>query len=76
MLGLARNSAENFRRQFLGRTMPVLWETKSDGVWTGLTGNYIRVFAKSDRDMANRVLTARLVELTRDGVRAELMTKC
>ena len=70
MLTLAKESAQNFRRQFLGKTMPVLWEKRSgDGVWSGLTDNYIRVYAKSDKDLTNRLLPVKLVELfNRDGV--------
>ncbi|MDH5696216.1 MAG: tRNA (N(6)-L-threonylcarbamoyladenosine(37)-C(2))-methylthiotransferase MtaB, partial [Dehalococcoidia bacterium] len=38
MLALARENAQNFRRQFLGKTMTVLWEKRSgDGIWSGYT---------------------------------------
>ena len=70
MLALAKESAQNFRRQFLGKTMPVLWEKRSgDGVWSGLTDNYIKVFNKSNEDLTNKLLPVKLVELfNRDGV--------
>ncbi len=69
MLTLAKESAQNFRQQFLGKTMPVLWEKRSgDGVWSGLTDNYIRVYAKSDEDLTNKLLPVKLVELVEDGV--------
>lgn len=49
-------SAKSYRERFLGRQMPVLWETASEfGEWgwkmEGLTGNYLRVigFAPSPR---------------------------
>ncbi len=69
MLTLAKESAQNFRRQFLGKTMPVLWEKRSgDGVWSGLTDNYIRVYTKSSEDLTNKLLPVKLVELVEDGV--------
>jgi threonylcarbamoyladenosine tRNA methylthiotransferase MtaB len=70
MLTLAKESAQNFRQQFLGKTMPVLWEKQSaDGVWTGLTDNYIKVYTKSDEDLTNKLLPVKLVKLfNRDGV--------
>lgn len=70
MLTLAKESAQNFRQQFLGKTMPVLWEKRSgDGVWSGLTDNYIRVYIKSDGDLTNKLLPVKLLELfNRDGV--------
>jgi hypothetical protein len=33
----------------------VLWEKQTDdGDWTGMTGNYIRVFAKSKDNLSNK----------------------
>ena len=43
MLALAKVSAQNFSQRFLGKVMPVLWEKQSDGLWSGLTSNYIKV---------------------------------
>ncbi len=62
-------SAENFRRQFLGRTMTALWEKQSgDGIWSGLTDNYIKVYTRSDEDLTNKLLPVKLVEVRGDRV--------
>ena len=72
MLALAEESALNFRRQFLGRVVPVLWEQKDGkGIWSGLTDNYIRVYAKSSEDLTNKLLPVKLVEIRGDGVWAK-----
>jgi threonylcarbamoyladenosine tRNA methylthiotransferase MtaB len=64
MLALARESVQNFSRQFLGKTMPVLWEKRSgDGIWSGHTDNYIKVYTKSNDDLTNKLLPVKLVEL-------------
>ena len=68
MLALAKESTENFRQQFLGKVMPVLWENQSAGVWSGLTDNYIKVYASSDEDLSNKLLPVKLVEVRQDGV--------
>lgn len=68
MLALAKESASNFHHRFVGRAMTVLWEQESNGVWSGLTGNYIRVYTKSDADLANKLEPVKLVKLWRDGV--------
>ncbi len=68
MLALAEESATNFRQRFLGRTMPVLWEQKTNGIWSGLTGNYIRVYTRSDDDLSNQIVPVKLERLYRDGV--------
>ena len=62
ILALARESAGRFRQRFLGRTMMVLWEKEvTEGVWVGLTDNYIRVFTRSSESLKNRLAEAKLV---------------
>jgi threonylcarbamoyladenosine tRNA methylthiotransferase MtaB len=73
LLALAQESARSFRQGFLDRTMAVLWEGQAGGVWTGLTDNYIRVYAKSSEDLTNRLLPARLMEIKGDGVWGNLL---
>ena len=68
MLALARESVQNFSRQFLGNTMPVLWEKQTDGIWSGLTGNYIKVYTRSDKDLTNQLMPVKLVEVRGDRV--------
>ncbi len=69
MLALAEASAQSFRQRFLSSTMPVLWEQRSKGgIWSGLTDNYIRVYTKSDDDLANKLLPVKLARLYKDGV--------
>ena len=68
MLALAEESAQNFRRRFLGKTMPVLWEKQTGGIWSGLTGNYIKVYTESSEDLTNQLLSVKLVEIRKDGV--------
>jgi threonylcarbamoyladenosine tRNA methylthiotransferase MtaB len=56
MLALAAESALKFREQFKGETLDVLWEQETDkGVWSGVTGNYLRVYRKSENDLGNIV---------------------
>ena len=68
MLALAEESARSFRERFLGRTMTVLWEQKSSGVWSGYTDNYIRVYTRSGEDLANQLKPAKLESIHKDGV--------
>ncbi len=72
MLELGRRSLEDFQRRFAGRVMPVLFESASHGVWSGLTGNYIRVSVRSEADQTNRLVPVRLVEASRETMTGEL----
>ncbi|HJX13454.1 MAG TPA: tRNA (N(6)-L-threonylcarbamoyladenosine(37)-C(2))-methylthiotransferase MtaB [Dehalococcoidales bacterium] len=71
-LALAEATARDFRRGFLGRTVDVLFEQRSGGAWSGLTGNYIRAYVRSTADLSNKLLAVKLVKLYRDGVWGEI----
>ncbi len=72
MLALAAESFLSFRKRFLGRIVPVLWEQRlPDGFWSGLSGNYIKVYVQSHKDLTNRLLPTKLVAIKGDGVWGE-----
>jgi threonylcarbamoyladenosine tRNA methylthiotransferase MtaB len=74
MQALAKESALAFQSRFLGRTMSVLWEQKSHGgIWSGYTANYIRVYARSSRDLTNHLERVVLTKAYRDGLLGELI---
>jgi threonylcarbamoyladenosine tRNA methylthiotransferase MtaB len=75
MLELARQARRLFCEQFLGQTMPVLWEQETapaSGTYSGLTTNYIRVFARSNKLMSNQIAPARLVGFHGQAMQAEV----
>ena len=73
MLALTKESAREFISRFVGGTFEVLWEQQSNsGIWSGYTADYIRVYARSERDMTNILTAARLLKLYRDGVWGEI----
>jgi threonylcarbamoyladenosine tRNA methylthiotransferase MtaB len=76
MLELSRNSRRRFCEQFLGQTMPVLWEKETSpgsGIYSGLTGNYIRAYARSEKSLSNEITPVKLVKLHSQGIWAEVM---
>jgi threonylcarbamoyladenosine tRNA methylthiotransferase MtaB len=76
MLDLARESARSFQERFLGQTIGVLWEAEvkpGSGLYTGFSDNYMRVFAKSDRRLSNRIVRVKLIKAYNDGVWGEIV---
>jgi threonylcarbamoyladenosine tRNA methylthiotransferase MtaB len=76
MLELSRSSRRRFCEQFLGQTMPVLWEQETSprsGIYSGLTSNYIRVFAHSEKPLSNEITPVKLVEFHNQGIWGETM---
>jgi threonylcarbamoyladenosine tRNA methylthiotransferase MtaB len=75
MLDLSLSSRRRFCRQFLGQIMPVLWEKETSpgsGVYSGLTGNYIRVLAKSEKPLSNEIAPVKLVEYNDQAMLGEM----
>jgi threonylcarbamoyladenosine tRNA methylthiotransferase MtaB len=61
MLALAKESAQKFRESFAGESLDVLWEKQTDdGDWTGITGNYLRVYGKSDDNLSNKMSSTKI----------------
>ncbi|MFH1002512.1 MAG: tRNA (N(6)-L-threonylcarbamoyladenosine(37)-C(2))-methylthiotransferase MtaB, partial [Chloroflexota bacterium] len=73
MLALAEESALAFRERFLGRTVAVLWEQPVNGLWSGLTDNYLRVYTAATDDLTNAITPVKVEKLWRDGVRGEVV---
>jgi threonylcarbamoyladenosine tRNA methylthiotransferase MtaB len=76
MRAIAAASGLAFRQQFAGQRLDVLWESArkegSDLVWSGLTDNYLRVYAISEEKLANQLLPTQLVGLFKDGLRGQV----
>lgn len=70
-------AARQYRSQFLGRAMPVLWEATdqlSQSGWRqeGLTDNYLRVSATAEEPRWNQIDTVRLTGLSDEGLLGEI----
>jgi len=78
MLELSQSSRRRFCEQFLDQIVPVLWEQETSpgsGIYSGLTSNYIRVFADSKKPLSNEITSAKLVEFHNQGIRGEIVNE-
>jgi threonylcarbamoyladenosine tRNA methylthiotransferase MtaB len=72
MRELGSRLAASFRQRFVGREMAVLWERRrEDGLWHGLTDNYLSVVTASDEDLHNRIVPTRLLSADEGFMRGE-----
>jgi len=72
MAGRARIA---FRQTFIGRTVAVLWEKETapgSGIYTGLTGNYLRVIAPASTSLTNQIRPVRLTGISGDAISGRL----
>lgn len=68
MQQMADEKAREYRRRFIGKTMPVLLETKHADVIDGLTGNYIRVYLNAENLSCGEIYAVHLEKPYRDGL--------
>ncbi len=62
MRELGTEQVSRFCQRFVGQEMTVLWEQRRrDGLWTGLTDNYLRVVAHAKGNLHNRLTATRLL---------------
>jgi len=72
LTNLSDDLARRFRERHVGTTVQVLWEEESaPGMWQGLTGDYLRVQASSDRPLHNRITSVRVTRTTAWGCAGE-----
>lgn len=62
---LFESAGQKFQERFIGRTMPVLWESRQQDqvgyrLFSGLTDNFIRVFVSSKSDLCNSISYVKL----------------
>ena len=57
-IGLSETKALTFKKRFMGKTMPVLFEgrTKTPGAYEGYTTNYIKIKHKSETDISGQII--------------------
>lgn len=68
VISITNESHNAFLNEHIGRTMDVLFETKTkDGMYEGKTVNYITVYAPSDSDISGKIIKTHL-ERTENGI--------
>lgn len=75
MLALAEECAGTFQKRFLGKELPVLFEAEvkpGGGLYSGLSDNYIRVYAENKGTLSNCIVPVKLVKAYNDGVWGEI----
>ena len=57
---LSHQKKYQFCTNQLGKTEMVLFEQQKNGLWSGLTDHYVRVFVKSDHPLSNQIVPVKL----------------
>lgn len=68
---LSQGMEAAFMVHHLGLRRPVLWETHTNGVWSGLTDTYVRVHARSSLNLHSQITPAHIARYDAQGLWAE-----
>ena len=72
VIRLSGEMTGKFYARQVGQEMDVLFEHEQDGLWTGYTGNYVRVAVRSKDDLTNVLRRVRPTEVCGDLLFAKL----
>lgn len=67
MLSLAADMKRRFCEGFIGKQLPVLFEQQKNGMWSGMTENYMEVRCKSTEALRGRLAEVKLCDYRSDG---------
>lgn len=69
---LSQKKKDYFLLKFIGTCQKVLFEEKKDGLWTGLTDNYMRIFVSSGENLQNQICRVYLQTTCPKGIMGKL----
>ncbi|MGE4169716.1 MAG: tRNA (N(6)-L-threonylcarbamoyladenosine(37)-C(2))-methylthiotransferase MtaB [Candidatus Margulisiibacteriota bacterium] len=72
---LSDQKRQAFMTRQLGKTEWVLFEQQKNGLWTGLTDHYIRVFVDSSEALSNQLLPVKLESVSDKGMMGTVVAK-
>ena len=55
LIELSNKNEREYNEKYIGKSVEVLFEEEKDGLWSGYTKNYVRVFVESDESLENRL---------------------
>ena len=63
LIELSNKNEREYNEKYIGKSVEVLFEEEKDGLWSGYTKNYVRVFAESDENLENKILKVEIKDI-------------
>ncbi len=64
LIELSNKNEESYQKEYIGRKVKVLFEEEKNGEYVGHTANYIMVKVKSKKDIRNKILDIKIMEIS------------
>ncbi|OGO05152.1 MAG: tRNA (N(6)-L-threonylcarbamoyladenosine(37)-C(2))-methylthiotransferase MtaB [Chloroflexi bacterium RBG_13_56_8] len=79
LIALGQRMARDFHQKFVGKKVQVLFEGRLEGgkesIWQGLTDNYLRVYVRCEKHLANTPAEVLCLSADETGLRGELVSQ-
>ncbi len=63
LIELSNRNEKEYNEKYIGKKVEVLFEEEKDGLWSGYTRNYVRVFVESGENLENRIKRAEIKDV-------------
>lgn len=63
LIELSNKNEREYNEKYIGESVEVLFEEEKDGLWSGYTKNYVRVFVESDESLENKILKVEIKDV-------------
>ena len=62
LIELSNKNEKEYNEKYIGKEVEVLFEEKKNGLWSGYTKNYIKVYCESEENLENKIINVVLLE--------------
>lgn len=63
LIELSNRNEKEYNEKYIGKRVEVLFEEEKDGLWSGYTRNYVRVFTESGENLENRIKSVEIKDV-------------
>ena len=56
LIELSNKNEKEYNEKYIGKEVEVLFEEKKNGLWSGYTKNYIKVYGESEENLENKII--------------------
>lgn len=72
LIELSSRNEKEYNKNYIGKEVEILFEEKKNGYYQGHTKNYILALCKTDKNIENKLLRAKCIDVTENNIIVEI----
>ena len=73
IIELSKEIQDEYNKSYIGKTVEVLMEEKTEGYYRGHTDNYLYVSVKSDEDLENKMINVKIEDTENENLFGKIL---